>query len=60
MRQNRTHLNERQPAAAGPPPMWLNMIAPVGEPMEQRARSPRAHNGEPADFAPHPVRCNLM
>jgi hypothetical protein len=60
MRRNADQLTERQPPMAVPPPMWLNMIAPVGLPAEQRPRSPRAHSADIADAPPRPVRCNIM
>ncbi len=62
MRRNAESLTERTGAAAGAPPLWLNMIAPAGvaaaaEHVEQRQRSPRGHN---ADRGDNPVRCSIM
>jgi len=59
MRRNAVELTERQAAAAGPPPLWINMIAPPGlaADLEQRPRSPRGHN---ADRGGNPVRCSIM
>ncbi len=59
MRRNAAELTERAAAAAGPPALWLNMIAPPGlaAELEQRPRSPRGHQ---ADRGDNPVRCSLM
>ncbi|CAL8470916.1 g10458 [Coccomyxa elongata] len=62
MRRNAESLMDRAGAAAGPPPLWLNMIAPAGlaaaaDHVEQRPRSPRGHN---ADRGDNPVRCSIM
>jgi hypothetical protein len=59
MRRNVAEQTERQAAVAGPPPLWLNMIAPPGlaAELEQRPRSPRGHA---ADRGDNPVRCSLM
>lgn len=62
MRRNAESLTDRAGAAAGPPPLWLNMIAPAGlaaaaDHVEQRPRSPRGHN---ADRGDNPVRCSIM